>query len=108
VRASRVLRDSPCRLVSPEDAPGREVQRVYKLLDKAFEDPKRILEINRNHPLMHNLARLVTEAPDDPAIEPTIEQLFENQLLLEGLHPNPAGMIPRLQRLMEAATARGE
>jgi len=107
VRASRVLRDSPCRLVSPENAPGREVQRVYKLLDKAFEDPKRILEINRNHPLMHNLARLVTEAPDDPAIEPTIEQLFENQLLLEGLHPNPAAMIPRLQTLMEAATARG-
>jgi molecular chaperone HtpG len=108
VRESRVLRDNPCRLVSPESAPGRGVQRVYKLLDKEFEVPKKILEINRGHPLMRNLIRLVTDRPDDPVIDSTIEQLFENQLLLEGIHPNPAAMIPRLQTLMEAATARTE
>jgi molecular chaperone HtpG len=111
VRESKVLRDSSCRLVSPESAesaPGREMQRVYKLLDKEFEVPKKILEINRSHALMRNLARLVTDTPDDPVINLTIEQLFENQLLIEGIHPNPAAMISRIQTLMEAATARGE
>jgi molecular chaperone HtpG len=104
VRASKVLRDSPCRLVSPDDAPLRDMARVYRLLDREFEMPKRILEINRRHPIIANLARLVTDAPDAAIIDPAIEQLFENQLLVEGLHPNPTDMIPRIQQLLEAAT----
>ena len=108
VRESKVLRDSSCRLVSPESVPGREMQRVYKLLDKEFEVPKKILEINRSHALMRNLTRLVTDAPDDPVIDLAIEQLFENQLLIEGIHPNPAAMVSRIQTLMEAVTAQDE
>jgi molecular chaperone HtpG len=104
VRESRMLRDSPCRLVSPDDAPLRDMARVYRMLDRDFEVPKRILEINRRHPIVANLARLVAEAPEEGIIDATIEQLFENQLLVEGLHPNPAEMIPRIQKLMEAAT----
>ena len=107
VRGSKVLRDSPCRLVSPEDAPAREMSRVYRMLGQEFEAPKRILEINRRHPIIRNLARLVSESPGLEIIDPAIEQLYENQLLIEGLHPNPTGMIPRIQQLMEAATARG-
>jgi len=53
-----------------------------------------------------NLARLVAKRSDDPVIDPAIEQLYENQLLVEGLHPNPAAMIARIQTLMEAATGR--
>jgi molecular chaperone HtpG len=105
VRESKVLRDNPCRLVSPEDAPGREMQHVYRLMNQEFEIPAKILEVNRRHPLMHNLAHMVSETPSDPIIDPTIEQLYENQLLIEGLHPNPAAMISRIQMLMEAATA---
>jgi molecular chaperone HtpG len=105
VRESKVLIDSPCRLVSPSGTPAREMSRVYKLLDREFEVPKRILEINRRHPIIANLARLVTDTPDAPIINTAVEQLFENQLLIEGLLENPADMIPRIQRLMEAATA---
>ncbi len=107
VRESKVLRDSPCRLVSSDDAPAREMSRVYRLLGQDFEVPRRILEINRAHPIVANLARLVSESPDNEVIEPIIELLFENQLLLEGLHPNPTDMIPRIQQLMAAATAAG-
>jgi molecular chaperone HtpG len=107
VRESKVLRASPCRLVSPDDAPTREMSRVYRLLGQEFETPKRILEINRNHPIIANLAHMVSETPEDDIIDSTIEQLYENQLLMEGLHPNPTDMIPRIQQLMEAATARG-
>jgi molecular chaperone HtpG len=106
VRESRVLKDSPCRLVSAEDAPAREMSRVYRLLGQEYEVPRRILELNRSHPILANLARLVAEAPENPVIDDSIELLFESQLLMEGLHPNPTDLIPRLQQLMQVATAQ--
>ena len=48
----------------------------------------------------------VTTQPDDEVIEPAIEQLFDNLLLLEGLHPNPVQMVPRIQALLETATGK--
>lgn len=104
VRASKVLTDSPCRLVSAGDDPIRDLQRVRHLLDQEFETPKKILEINRRHPLIRNLAHLVADRPDEDLIDPAIEQLYENALLIEGLHPNPSEMVARVQRLMERAT----
>ncbi len=105
VSESKVLRDSPCRLVSPDNAPDREMSRVYRMLGQEFKMPKRILEINRSHPIIVNLARLVSEAPEEDLIDLSIDQLFDNLLLVEGLHPNPTIMIPRIQQLLEAATA---
>ena len=105
VRDSKVLRDSPCRLVAPESVPGQEVQRVMQLLGRETEVPAKILEINQRHSLIQNLSRLTNDTPEDPVIDPAIEQLFENQLLIEGQHPNVAGMVSRIQTLLEAATA---
>jgi molecular chaperone HtpG len=106
VRESRLLTDSPCRLVSPEAGPERDLQRVRRLLEQEFKVQAKILELNRRHPLIQNLARLVTTRPDDGVIEPAIEQLFDNLLLLEGLHPNPVQMVPRIQALLETATSK--
>jgi molecular chaperone HtpG len=104
VRESKVLRDHPCRLVTPEDTPGREMQRVYRLMGQEVEVPAKILEINRGHPLIRNMATMA-EASPGPLLDQAIEQLYENQLLIDGLHPNPAAMVARIQALMEAATA---
>jgi molecular chaperone HtpG len=103
VRASRVLRNSPVRLVTPEEAPNREMQRLYRYLNEEYEIPRRILEINPRHPLVSNLAQLVTDEPDNPLINLSIEQLFASALIQEGLHPNPAEMLPRIQELIEIA-----
>jgi molecular chaperone HtpG len=103
VRASKLLRDSPARLVSPEDSPDRDTHRLRRLLEEEFELPPRILELNKGHMLVQNLANLVRDQTDDPRIETVTEQLFDNLLLLEGLHPNPAEMVPRLQILLENA-----
>jgi molecular chaperone HtpG len=103
VRESQRLTDSPCRLVSPDASPERDLQRVRRLLDQEYELPKKILELNRGHPLIQNLARLLTSSPDEALVNTAVEQLFDNALLLEGLHPNPAEMTPRIQALLEAA-----
>jgi molecular chaperone HtpG len=105
VRESQRLTDSPCRLVSPDASPERDLQRVRRLLEQEYELPKKILELNRGHPLIQNLARLLASSPDDALVNTAVEQLFDNALLLEGLHPNPAEMTPRIQALLEAALA---
>jgi molecular chaperone HtpG len=103
VRPSKTLKDSPARLVSPEDAANREMDRLRRVLDQQYETPKRILELNRNHPLIGNLARLVASDPEAAVINLSIEQLYESALVQEGLHPNPVAMLPRIQKLMEIA-----
>ena len=105
VRESKLLKDSPCRLVSPDSGPEREMQRVRRLIEQDYEVPVKILEINRGHPLIQNLAHLIEMQFADPLIDLTVEQLFENLLLIEGLHPNPAQMAPRIQELLERAVA---
>jgi molecular chaperone HtpG len=81
------------------------MQRVQRLLDQDYKVPKKIMEINPQHPLIGNLSSLVDNQPDEVLIDPAIEQLYEDALLLEGLHPNPAGMVPRIQGLIERAAA---
>jgi molecular chaperone HtpG len=107
VRASVVLRNNPIRLVSPSDTPGREFQRVQRLMGRDFSIPEKIVELNPRHPLIHDLAALAQSEREPEVLDACIEQLFESALLAEGLLPTPASMLPRIQKLMEAAAHRG-
>ena len=100
VRATDRLTSSPARLVDKEGSMGQEVQRVYKLLNKEFEAPQKVLEINPRHPILKRLAQKPAGQDLDRLI---IEQIYEDALLIEGLHPDPAGMIGRIQDLMKKA-----
>ncbi len=103
VRESKLLTDSPCRLVNPPGAPNTGLQRVQRLLGKEYELPKKILEINRGSSLIQQISARLAANPGDALINPLIEQLFDSALVSEGIHPNPADMLPRIQQLMEAA-----
>ncbi|NTW97634.1 MAG: molecular chaperone HtpG, partial [Oscillochloris sp.] len=107
IRASKVLRDSPARLVSDDDGPGREMQRIQQMLGRESEPEPRVLELNPAHPLIAALARRAATDAGDPIVAAVAEQLYDNALLLEGLHQNPALMVPRILRLIEAAAAGG-
>jgi molecular chaperone HtpG len=100
VRATDRLRDSIARLVDPEGTLGQEMQRVYRLVDRDYEVPKKVLELNPRHPV---ITRLNALPKDDQLGEIIIEQIYESALLIEGLHPDPASMLPRIQTLMEKA-----
>ncbi len=103
VRESKVLTDSPARLVSPHAGFERDLQRVRRLIEQDYKVPPKILELNRRHPLIRNLAQLIEQQPAAPASETAIELLFDSLLLVEGLHPNPAGIAPRIQALLQQA-----
>jgi len=100
VRMTGRLSDSPARLVDPEGVLNQEMQRVYRMLNREFEAPKKVLELNPRHPI---LVRLNTLPADSPLNALITEQVYEDALLIEGLHPDPASMIARIQKLMEAA-----
>jgi molecular chaperone HtpG len=100
VRMTDRLTDSPSRLVDPEGSPTQEMQRVYRLLKEDFQIPKKVLELNPHHPIIMKLSAL---EQNDPRNTLVIEQIFENALLIEGLHQDPASMIGRIQRIMEEA-----
>jgi HSP90 family molecular chaperone len=103
VKPSQRLSDSVARLVDPEGVLNQEMQRVYRMMDRDFEVPAKILELNPRHPILSHLKDL--PAADELSVA-IIEQIYESALLIEGLHPDPAGMIPRIQQLMQAALAR--
>lgn len=103
VRESKILTDNPCRLVNPPDAMNTNMQRVQRLLGKDYEVPKKILELNRHSDLVRNLSARLSADSTDPLINLLIEQLFASALVTEGLHPNPAEMVPHLYEVMTAA-----
>ncbi len=100
VRMTDRLSGSPARLVDPEGAPNQEMQRVYRLLKEDFEAPKKVLELNPRHPILVSLGSL---PQSDDLSSLVIQQVYEDALLIEGLHPDPAGMIERIQKIIQAA-----
>jgi molecular chaperone HtpG len=104
VRASELLRDNPARLVAGEGSSQREMQRLQQLLGRDSSIAPRILELNRGNALIAQLAARAAANAEDPIVVACAEQLYDDALLLEGIHPNPATMVGRIQQLMEAAT----
>jgi molecular chaperone HtpG len=105
VRMTDRLSGSPARLVDPEGSLDQEMQRVYRLLNRDYEVPKKVLELNPSHPILVRLSQL---AANDARNAMIIEQIYEDALLIEGLHPDPASMIERIQDLMEKALGTKE
>jgi len=103
VRSTDRLVDSPARLIARDGNAAHDMARIKRLIEKDYQIPKRVLEINKKHPIIHRLAELVKANQNDELVTTCIDQLFESSLLLEGLHANPAEMIPKIYKLMEKA-----
>lgn len=104
VRSSQNLVGSPARLISSDSGVQRQMYRINRMLDREYELPVKILELNPRHPLVHNLSDMITSEPDNPLIDMVMEQVFETALLQDGIHPDPASMAERLTQIMQAAT----
>ncbi len=103
VRASSRLSQSVARLVDPDGTLNPELQRVYRYLGKEYEMPKKILELNPSHMILKNLFQLESGSDLQTVI---IEQIYDSALLVEGLHPDPSSIAPRVQQIIEAALAK--
>lgn len=100
VRASTRLYQSVARLADADTNSNPELQRVYKYLGKEYEIPKKVLELNTSHTILKNLLKLEADSELQNII---IEQIYENAMLVEGIHPDPSSVAARVQQIMEAA-----
>jgi len=100
VRASNRLTQSVARLADADANANPELQRVYKYLGKEYEVPKKVLELNSSHAILKGLLKLEMGSELQNAI---IEQIYDSALLVEGLHPDPSSIAPRVQQIIEAA-----
>ena len=105
VRTSNRLSQSVARLIVADDNFNPELQRVYRYLGKDYEDPKKTLELNPSHPILKSL---IAEHVEDDLQKEIIEQIYDNTLLVEGLHPDPSSMASRIQKLMEMVLAKDD
>jgi molecular chaperone HtpG len=112
VRASSRLTDSAACLVDDEGGLSRNMERILRMANRDVPTRPRILELNPGHAFVRAAERLATGAGADapPAPLPAwIELLYDQANLAEGNVPDPAGVVQRIQGLLDrAAGVSGE
>ncbi len=103
VRLSSRLTDSPAVLVDQEGAMSANLERILKAANQKVGATQRVLEINPEHPMVKNLARLQGEGKE--GIEPFARLLLDYANIAEGRLEDAEGFTKRLQGLLERASA---
>ena len=104
VKESQRLSDSPCCLVNPEGMPSVHVQKLIQMMHSDYKIAKKIMEINRKHRLIQNLAKMNENTDYQQLVEKIALQLYENALMQDGIVSDPTSMVPRLNEIMEELT----
>jgi molecular chaperone HtpG len=102
VRVSHRLADSPACLVSP-DGMTSSMEKLLRVMQKDESLPQKILEINRDHPLVRALLRIHKANARDPLLADMVQALFDNCLLMDGYLKDPHALAVRANSLLERA-----
>ena len=102
-RISKRLSESPSCLVSP-DGSTSQMHKIMQLVTKDVSIPKKIFEINQDHPLIRNLLAVFSKNKQDDFVTTIVEQLYESALLMDGYLADPHKMVNRLNSLMAEAS----
>ena len=96
VRVTNRLVDSPARVVNADDALSPEMQKMYHLMQQDFEEKKKILEINPNHPLVKKIVKL----SDNDLSGQIIEQILDAALIMDGESTDQHKMLTRMENIL--------
>ena len=98
VRASVRLADSPACIVSDEEEPSIQMQRMLRAMGQTdIPTPKPTLEINPDHEIVKKLL----SRSDDDATQDAAWLLYDQALLMEGVAlEDPAAFVQRLNRIL--------
>ena len=67
--------------------------------------PQKILEVNRDHPLLRSMLHIYKAKDDDPVLAEMIQSLFDATLLLDGYIKEPHMVAARSTKLLEKAAS---
>lgn len=103
VRASKRLRESASCLVDDEGGLSRNMERILKAARQNVPTRQRILELNPEHPFVQAVSKLASESPSDERVGTWLELLYDQAALAEGVVADPAGMVKRIQSVLNSA-----
>lgn len=99
--------DSLACLIVPEGGLPPQIERLLRAQGRELPKAQRILELNLEHPLLKNLARLEESAPGSEKVQEWMCLIYDQALLADGSPlDDPAAFAKRLTRLFTAATAQ--
>ncbi len=99
VRASKRLTDSAACLVDAEGALSSNMARILRQARQQVASRPRVLELNPDHPVIKRANDLAL-AGDSDRLAGWIEVLLDLASLAEGMVPDPAGTVQRVQALL--------
>lgn len=105
VRVSQRLSDSPAVLVSPDEGLSSSMQKLMRMMQNDDSIPQKILEVNRDHPLLRSMLHIYKAKDDDPVLAEMIQSLFDATLLLDGYIKEPHMVAARSTKLLEKAAS---
>ncbi len=105
VRISHRLADSPAVLVSPDGGMSSSMEKLLKVMQKDDSLPVKVLEVNRDHPLLRSMLRMFKADRDDRTLAEMTQGLFDASLLLDGYLKDPQALAARTNKLLEEAAA---
>ncbi|MEF2229469.1 MAG: molecular chaperone HtpG, partial [Pseudodesulfovibrio sp.] len=100
VKASKRLSKSPVCLANPDGNVTSSMDKIMRVVTKDTSIPKKVLEVNPDHPLVRNMLTIFQRDENDPFIDQAANQLFESALLLEGYLTDPHALVGRVQDLL--------
>ena len=104
VRVSKRLTDSAACLVTPQDAPSPQMERMMRAMGQEMPPVKRTLELNPDHALIQKLQALHSENAEDERLGEFGELLYAQALLSEGGQlDNPARFAKKIASVMARA-----
>ncbi len=103
VRASKRLRESASCLVDDDGGLSRNMERILRAARQNVPTRQRILELNPDHPFVQAVSKLSEQSPDDARVGTYIELLYDQAALAEGVVADPAGMVKRIQSVLDGA-----
>ena len=103
MRASNRLTDSPSVLVDDDAGLGSNMARILRHANQAVPSSQRVLEVNVEHPVVKNLARLHQQGRE-AVVQPLAWLLLDHARLAEGEVKDPGAMVERLQKVMLQAS----
>jgi molecular chaperone HtpG len=101
---SKRLVDSAVTLVVGKEGMDVQMERMMKMMDKDFKGGRKVLEVNMEHPLIKNIARMQLADAGSPLLRLYISHLYEGALLIEGNMPSPTQFVRRMTEIMAEAT----
>lgn len=104
VRESKRLTDSAVCLVNTDDSSSAAFQKLIRMASKETPEPKRIMEVNRDHKLIRNLLKVFKSNSNDEFLKTVVEELYESALLIEGDLNDPHKLVKKLNKLLEQSS----